>query len=58
MDREFVDRLKKKIDDFYLMKYQHFLNAKEYGDLRENQGFIKAIKIIGEFIDKNEGEAK
>ncbi len=54
MDRDFINRLKKKIDDLYLMKYQHFLNAKDFGDLREHQGFIKAIKLIGELIDNNE----
>ncbi len=58
MDYEYVNRLRKKIEDLYKLKYTALINAKEYGEMREHQGFIKAIAKIGELIDSNEGEAK
>lgn len=52
MAYDFINRLQKSLDDFYLMKSMALINTKEFGDIRELQGFIKAIKIFGDLISE------
>lgn len=52
MDYEFVSRLQKSLDDYYQLKFSAFFNAKEFGDLREIQGAIKAIKKFSDLISQ------
>jgi len=53
MDYEYLSRLRKSLEDLYETKYSMFLNAKEFGEIREHQGYIKAIKKFGELIEEN-----
>lgn len=53
MDTEFIVRLKKALDDVYLMKLQQLLNTKEESESSEAKGYIKAIKRFGELIEEN-----
>lgn len=53
MDTEFIVRLKKSLDDIYLVKLSQLLNTKEDSESSEAKGFIKAIKRFGELIEEN-----
>lgn len=53
MDYEYIARLKKNLDDLYVTKHSQLINAKDFGEIREAQGYIKAIKKFGEMIEEN-----
>lgn len=50
MDYDYLPRLQKALDDVYQVKFNALFNTKDYGDLRELQGFVKAIKVFGDLI--------
>lgn len=58
MDYEFIDRLQKNLDEYYQLKFNALFNAKEFGDLREIQGSMKAIKKFSEIISESANPKK
>lgn len=58
MDYEYLNRLEKSLEDLYQLKYNALLMAKEYGDLRENQTWIKAIRTFGDLIRQTNNPVK
>ena len=60
MDYEYIGRLKTNLENFYQLKFNTLLNSKDFGEIRELMGFIKAIKIFGDLIEdsKHEGDKK
>lgn len=53
MDFEFLERLHKRLKEKQLLKYRSLLNSKDSGDIREIQGFLKAIEYFGELLNNN-----
>ncbi len=58
MDSEYIQLLRKSLEDMYLLKYTALMNAKDLGEFREIQGYIKAIKAFGEAIEDNREKMK
>lgn len=52
MDYEFLNRLQKSLEDLFKLKNNALYNTKDYGDLRELQGYMKAIVKFGELISE------
>jgi hypothetical protein len=52
MDYEYLDRLKKSLEELFDAKSTAWFNTKDYGDIRELQGYMKAIKKFGDLISE------
>jgi len=50
MDYEFVDRLKKRLDEIFEAKFNSIFTTKDSHDLREIIGFMRATDLFHEII--------